>query len=107
MNREHAVYVRRLWEDMREAMRMYRKFDRQWNALNDALDVKYDAEAQHDPVMRARAKEANLELAGYFSGSQWWREKAAALAAVIQAEKAATEMLNGGAPWERPSRSQG
>lgn len=106
LNVTHAAYIDGLWHDMREAVRMYRKFDKQWNELNDALGVKLDKEGTTDIVQRDRVKGQNLTLAGYFSGAVWWRDKAAALAAVIQAEKAASEMLAGdGVTWRPRPRT--
>lgn len=101
---KHADYVFNLWCDMRTAVRTYRKFDQQWNEMNDALDAKLDADGQRDPIMRDRTKSDNLKLAGYLNAAAWWREKAEMIAAVIQAEKAAAEMLNGdGAAWDPPT----
>lgn len=98
-----VIYIDKLWRDMREAVAKFREFDAKWNQLNDALKLKMDLDRQFDPVMRDRTIADNLELAGYLNGAAWWRDKAAMLASVIQAEKSAIEMTGGGAGWEPSS----
>jgi hypothetical protein len=71
---------------MREAMNEFNKFDRKWNVLNEKLNVYLDGSNIHDIVQRDKVKGENLTLKGHLAAAQWWRDKAATLAAVIQAE---------------------
>jgi hypothetical protein len=83
----HEQYLDLLVHDMREAVREFRKADRNWNELSAALNDKLDAEGTYDIVQRAKVKEMNLTLAGYMDEAKWWRDKAHMLATVLQAEK--------------------
>lgn len=99
----HADYIRQLWRDLREANRMVRRFDEEWNLQNHALNVLYEGQ---DPLQISKKKSENLILSDAFAAGKWWMEKARWLAAAIQAEKAAMEMLNGDdGAWEQASPS--
>lgn len=100
LSRLQKAYVKKLWEELREANLMVRRFDAEWHEMNNALNQRYQNE---DPVQVAKAKEVNLALQDAFSAGKWWMEKAQWLSAAIQAEKAALELLNdmvGGASCE-------
>lgn len=101
---DQAIYIDTLWRDMRHAVRRFREFDAKWNKLNDELNERFDRQGT-DMVQRDKDKRINITLTGYLNGAQWWRDKAASLAAVIQAEKAAMEMMKGGPGWEPMSSS--
>lgn len=82
--REHELRMMRT--AMRNATKEFIKFDMKWNELNDALNVKLDAEGVMDIVQREKVKSVNIELAGYMSAAKWWRDKATMLASVLRAE---------------------
>jgi hypothetical protein len=112
LNDQHAEYIRGLWADLREANRQVRRFDKEWNEINDAINAKHDAdnvrrrergEYPLTDLMMAEAKNASLPLQDAYAAGSWWRAKAVWLAEAIQAEKAAMEMLNGNANgWLAP-----
>jgi len=81
-------YLDSLVVDMREAVGMFRKFDRAWNELNEALNDLLDREGTLDIVQRDKVKRENLTLAGHMAAAQWWRDKAHMLSSVIQVELA-------------------
>jgi hypothetical protein len=85
-------YLEMLRGDMRQAVAQFIKFDRKWNALNDALNLKFSEEGR-DIVAIDQMKSANITLTGYMSSASWWRDKAAMLAAVLSAEQAADTMI--------------
>jgi hypothetical protein len=90
-----------LWKDMREAVLKFRRFDAEWNKLNDAFNAKIKEE---NTVRRATGRELHsalsiaeqkgnwLDLSDALNAATWWRAKADMLAGVIAAEKAAMEM---------------
>lgn len=92
MSKPSEGYVEGLRADMREAVRMFRKFDARWNKLNDELNLKWRRE-HRDMMYVDQAKAVNITLKGHMSAAQWWRDKAAMLAAVISAEEAADLLL--------------
>jgi hypothetical protein len=101
LSADQAKYVHALWAEMRAAVHQFRAFDAKWNRKNDELTDLHERQ-NLDIVQSAKDKSVNLTLQGYMDGAKWFRDKAAALAAVIQAEQAAMEMLKGGTPWESP-----
>lgn len=112
LGQEHARYIDGLWRDLRHANLMVRRFDRQWNEINDAINAKHEQENKRraergefpmTDLMMAEAKEASLPLKDAYAGGQWWMGKARWLSAAILAEKACMEMLKGGVGWEASS----
>jgi len=86
-------YLLGVLRDMRLALVEFRKFDKKRNDANDELDVWLDRSNITDVVQRDKIKRENLRLAGALSGAQWWRDKVTMLSGVVQAERAAKEML--------------
>lgn len=84
----HDRYLDSLVVDIRHAVIQFRKFDKEWNDLNDALNAKLDAEREFDIVQRDHVKAVNITLRGHMAAAEWWRDKAAMLASVLQAEVA-------------------
>lgn len=100
LTQDQARYIMKLWEDLREANRMTRKFDWQWNRLNDEMNHYLERSGEKDIVQRNKIKAANISLSDAYAAGSWWREKAMWLSTAILAEKAAKEMLEGGVGWE-------
>lgn len=99
LSSDHAKYIRKLWTDLREANQKVRKFDEEWQGINEALNLRY---AGQDPVQIDHKKGENLALRDALAAGNWWRDKAIWLSGAILAEKAAAEMLNGdGSGWQK------
>lgn len=97
LTEDHRTYVLRLLRELREANKMVWRFDKEWHAMNDALKERY---AGQDPVQVAKKMGENLILQDALAAGKWWREQSMMLSNAIIAEKAAAEMLTGGAEWE-------
>lgn len=104
LREDQAIYIDKLWREMRDAVLKFREFDAKWNDLNDDL-TDLNRRKGLDELESGKDKSINLTLTGYMDGAKWFRDKAASLAAVIQAEKAAMEMMKGGLGWEPMSSS--
>lgn len=99
LNPQHIILLR---SQMREAMHAYRHYDSQWNQLNDAFTAKIAEENRirkatgrppHSALSIAQQKGDNLALGDAMGAAQWFRDKAATIAAVITAEEAASRLL--------------
>jgi len=115
LTQEQANRLRYLMRELKEANDNTVKFDAEWNVLNDAFNQKIALENQrrdragrprHSPSSIAEQKSHWLSLSEAFAAGQWWRGKALWLSHIILAEKAAMEMLYGGAGWEPIQRSE-
>lgn len=94
--RAHLTYIRGLVQRMRAALAEADKQEREWKDLKAAYDVKFRTE-QRIRAQRTKQKPiSDLEkeyvmgegraLKDAFGGQGWWREQAAVLATVVQAE---------------------
>lgn len=100
LNADHRRYVRNLWDQMRASAKEAAFQDKLWNQLNDELNDYLDREGTTDIVQREKVKGQSLALKNAFAAGQWHQGNAQFYANLIQAEKAAMEMLNGGPMWE-------
>ncbi len=98
------TYITGLQTRMRAAAQQADKFDKEWNALNDAFKVKHLREDQRreargdfpkTELMKVQEKENNLALKDAFGAQAWWRTQAMYYAELIQAEKAAYDVMHG------------
>ncbi len=98
------AYITGLQIKMQEAAAQATKFDKEWNELNDAFKVKHRQEDQRreargefpkTPLMKAQEKNDNLALKDAFAAQAWWRTQAMYYADLIQAEKAAYDVMHG------------
>jgi hypothetical protein len=99
------MYLTGLLTKMRAAAQQADKFDKQWNELNDAFKRKHAEEDRRrrergdwrkSDLSKAQEKDDNLELKDAFGAQAWWRTQATYYADLIQAEKAAYDVLHEG-----------
>jgi hypothetical protein len=97
-----AAAVQAMWMQARAANGKAAKASAKWNEMNDALTEFFEGSGITDPVDIARRKGNNLELQEHFGMYQFWAGEAQRLALAIQVEYQATQMIQGGGPWEKP-----
>lgn len=92
LNEMELRYAQRLWELIREATQTCSAASRDWNELNQMLDVKLDGDGISDIVVRARTKEANIPLQAAFSKTKFWQQEVLRLSAALESMKTIREL---------------
>lgn len=94
MNQQQLAKIR---EDMESALEEFYIADREWNEINDAFTRKIIKEnarrkaqgrPRHSALSVAQQKNDTLVLTEAMDKAKWFRDKAATLAAVLNAELA-------------------
>lgn len=90
---DQQEYVYQQWVLLRQANRKAAYYSREWNSINDGINVWMEERGITDIVQQARIKEQSLPLQGAMQAWSFWEREAKRILGAMQGELIAVQVL--------------